>query len=187
MDPRVGPARAARQPGSILAPDVLALLAGLDKGSKCFATERSKRRMLAEKRGGVLCGERSIRRVELRLVKQGRIVRRRIMPGGRLPNGNYTSKGTVVIELLSRQVARARARAERKRARTAATSARRIGGPSSAPVSATSSSTASRSAAADASQVSLATWIASGAAGDVSPEALAFVTAATSRKGRGPP
>lgn len=80
-----------------------------------WATERSKRAMLAA--DGRRPGERSISRVERRLAREGRIERVRIMPGGRLPNGVYTSHGTTSIRVISRQEQRAKQRAAQKEAK----------------------------------------------------------------------
>jgi hypothetical protein len=108
----------------VLTGDVLSLIAGLSNGreGKSWATQRSKRRMLTEKLGRGI-GEQSIRRVELRLEASGRLRRRRVLPGGRLPNGGYTAHGTTVVELVSRQIARAEARQRMKRARRASAAA----------------------------------------------------------------
>lgn len=81
---------------------------------RCFATERAKRVMVAEKRGGLLPGERSLYRVEKQLEARGELERKQIWPGDRMPNGDRASKHLVLVRLLTRQERRAKERAKTK-------------------------------------------------------------------------
>jgi hypothetical protein len=92
---------------------ILHLIEGLCvQRGRSWATERAKRGMLAE--DGRIVGERSIGRVERKLAREGILERKRIFPGGRLPTGNQSSKGTVLVRIRSRQELRAMARAAEK-------------------------------------------------------------------------
>jgi hypothetical protein len=86
---------------------------------KCFATERAKRVMVAEKRAGVVPGERSIYRVEKQLEARGELERKLIWPGDRMPNGDRASKHLVLVRLITRQERRAKAKQLAKRERQA--------------------------------------------------------------------
>jgi len=112
MAPGVEPRRLSQR--RVLTEPVFALVDALSvKHGRCYATEGSKREML-ERKLGTKPGARSIYRVEKRLVRAGRLIRRRLMPGGMRPDGSRTSCGCVIVQTVSRQQARAAARAARK-------------------------------------------------------------------------
>jgi hypothetical protein len=81
----------------------------------CFASERAKRIMVAEKRQGVIPGARSMYRAEKQLEAAGELERIQIWPGDTLwPNGTISSHHWVRTRLITRQERRAK---ERKRAK----------------------------------------------------------------------
>jgi hypothetical protein len=88
----------------------------------CFATERAKGRMVAEKRGGLLPGARSMYRVEKQLERLGQLERKLIWPGDRMPNGDVATKHLAFVRLITRQERRAK---ERKKAKLFAQRQRR--------------------------------------------------------------
>jgi hypothetical protein len=77
-----------------------------------WASERAMRDMLGHK--GPRPGERSISRVLRRAAAKGAIRRVRVMPGGRLPNGQISRYGTTLNVRKSRQEQRADARRSKK-------------------------------------------------------------------------
>lgn len=76
---------------------------------------------------GRLPGERSISRDLRKAVALGLVERKRVYPGGKLPNGNYSRRGTTTNVLTTRQRQRAILR-ERKKAERAKKRARELGG-----------------------------------------------------------
>lgn len=84
---------------------------------RSWATERSMRAKIGETSD--LPGERSVSRVLRKKAREGIIIRKRILPGGRLPNGHYSKRGTTTNVRLSRHERRAE-RKRRERARRAA-------------------------------------------------------------------
>jgi hypothetical protein len=80
---------------------------------KAWASEGKKRGML-ETTYGRRPGERSISRVERRLVSEGKFRREHVRPGGRLPDGTWTTKGRAIMIPIPRQQQRAAKRAARK-------------------------------------------------------------------------
>jgi hypothetical protein len=137
-----------------------------------WATERAMRRMLTD--DGRKPGERSISRVLRRAAKKGTIVRKRIMPGGRLPNGQYSRKGTTINVRRSRQQQRADARRVAKERRAKQRALQRPAPALASPPSPPSSESKGEK------QVPLAEWLASSA---VDPRAVALLQMAVSPRG----
>ena len=71
------------------------------------------------KKLGYLPGERSISRAEKRLEQKGRLKRKRLLPGDRKPDGGIAWYGMSLVQVVSRQVARAEARKRRRAERRA--------------------------------------------------------------------
>jgi len=90
------------------------LLKGLsNQRGKAWASERKKCGMI-EKTFGRRPGDRSVYRIEKQMERAGEIRRTRVYPGGRLPDGSRTTRGRVVVTLISRQQQRSARRVARK-------------------------------------------------------------------------
>lgn len=97
---------------------------------RMVASEAEKRRMVAEKRHGLVPGARSLYRVEKKLEAKGRLERKQLWPGQRHPGtGVLLNKRIVATRLISRQESRALARKKRKTSSSAKRAPPKISSP----------------------------------------------------------
>lgn len=120
-----------------------------------WASERAMRVMLGRK--GTRPGERSISRVLRRAAKDNKIRRVRVMPGGRLPNGQISKHGTTLNVRKSRQEQRADQRRALKERRAKERATHR---PPAPPSPSPASSPPRAPAKDDEEQISFLEWIA---------------------------
>jgi hypothetical protein len=142
---------------------------------KCFASERAQRELMTRHEGRAP-GERSISRVLRKAKRDGLIVRRRIFPGEKMPNGQIARYGTTTNVLLSRQEQRSRRRRKAKEEAARARAASR-------PRQPLAPRRPPRDASDDAGAISLAQWLA-GPGQDLPAEHRELLLMATSPRGR---